>query len=100
MAGSRRVEQVTCQHRVELETCERDAVTREHEDVEFQVVPHLLQRRIFEKRAQALEGAPAIELVRSAGARKKVVAAAIGSLMSDRDIARLAVARREREAHD
>ena len=51
-----RVEHVAGEHRVELEPCERDALVREHHQIELQIVADLRDRRIFE---DALRAPPA-----------------------------------------
>ena len=60
-------EQVRRDQRVEAHAAHRDAVVRQHEEVEVAVVRDLLQRRVFEQRPQRVEHDPASgELLRIA----------------------------------
>ena len=92
MARPGRVEEIAGQHRVELEPGQPNALPREHEGIELQVVTDLPDRRIFEKGPKSFESGVAVELQRSAGARKQIVAA-IRSLVSDGNVACLTIAR-------
>ena len=56
MARPRGVEQVAGQHRIEAEPRERDAVSRQQDQVELQVVADLAEGLVLEQRLQALEG--------------------------------------------
>ena len=53
--GSRRIEQVARDHRVEVETLQSDPMALQQDGVELQVVPDFADRRIFEHRLQGGE---------------------------------------------
>jgi len=89
-----RVKQIAGEHRVERQPRERDAVPRQHDDVELQVVTELANRRILEQWTQPLQHRLRIELLGCARTRQQVGAAVFG-LVSDGNIARLTIAGRE-----
>src|SRR5262245_62903110 len=99
MTGACRIKQIAGKHRIELEPCEVDAVLRQDDDVELQVVTELVNRRILEQRTQALERRLPVELLRCARTGQQIGTAVFG-LMPDRHVARLAVTGGECKSDD
>jgi hypothetical protein len=99
VARPRGIQQIAGEHRVKLEPGQVDAVTREHDHVELQVVANLANRCILEQRTQPFEHESPIQLLRNACARQQI-AAAVCSHMPERNVSRLAVAGRKSNADD
>src|SRR4029434_5238176 len=71
MTGACRVKQIAGEHRVELEPRERDAVPRQNDDVELQIVTELVNRRILEQRTRLRQHRLEVELLSRARARRR-----------------------------
>ncbi len=97
MPRTRGVEEIAREHRVEFEACECDAVARQEQRIELQIVTELADRRVFEQRAQPLERGGAVDLRRRGRARQQVVAR-IRTLVAERHVAGLSIAHGKREA--
>ncbi len=92
MPGARRVEQVAGEHRVERDAAQRDAVPRQHHDVELEVVTDLADRLVLEQRPQPVERRRrASTCVGLACALESRSSAAPSPFVAERHVARLPV---------
>ena len=87
--GARGIDQITGKHRVGVEPAQRDAVAREEDRVELQIVSDLPNAGIFEQRPQPVEYG--LERHRRDLAERVV---------AHRDVIRVSWRYRERKAHD
>ncbi|MNC85912.1 hypothetical protein D3C83_15320 [compost metagenome] len=86
MPGPGRVEQVARQHRVEPQSAQRDAVARQDDRLELQVVADLADRLVLEQRAQAVERHRHVEL-RSRRRPRQQVLHTVAVVVSERHVA-------------
>src|ERR1044071_4727699 len=97
MTRTRCIQQIAGEHRIELESRERDAVPRQDHDVELQVVTELANRRILEQRTQSVQCRLEVELLGRARTCQQI-GAAVFPFMPNRNVPRLTIADGECEA--
>ncbi len=89
MLGSRRVDQIACEHRVQLEPSQRDAVACEQDGVGLQIVPGLPDAFILENRREHLQRG-----------RERHARQIPQRPMAGGDVVRVVHARRKRHSHN
>ena len=99
VTGPGRIEQVACQHGVERQATQGDALTRQDQTVTLEIVPALCERLVFEERAESSEDQRPIQLRRCRRAGQEASTSCV-SLVPDRDVAGPPVAGRHGDAHD